>query len=85
MAKIFRKTRNPYVLCAVTHSLTLTQCCMSVLRKHVSHVLNSRVSGHIVYTDESSRTQCVSRNSLIWTLKVYVFIPVICVIGSGLS
>ena len=23
MAKIFRKTRNPYVLCAVTHSLTL--------------------------------------------------------------
>ena len=24
MAKIFRKTRNPYVLCAITHSLTLT-------------------------------------------------------------
>ena len=23
MAKIFRKTHNPYVLCAVTHSLTL--------------------------------------------------------------
>ena len=23
MAKIFRKTRNPYVLCVVTHSLTL--------------------------------------------------------------
>ena len=23
MAKIFRKTHNPYVICAVTHSLTL--------------------------------------------------------------
>ena len=24
MAKIFRKTHNPYALCAITHSLTLT-------------------------------------------------------------
>ena len=23
MAKIFRKTHNPYALCAITHSLTL--------------------------------------------------------------
>ena len=25
MAKIFRKTHNPHVLCAVTHSLTLSK------------------------------------------------------------
>ena len=38
MAKIFRKTHNPYVLCAVTHNLTLIQ---AVGRRQQNSVLES--------------------------------------------
>ena len=39
MAKIFRKMRNPYVLCAITHSLTLKVLGMGPLR-----FINGRVT-----------------------------------------
>ena len=40
MAKIFRKTHNRYVLCAVTHSLTLSRARIGNLcLRHLWHLL----------------------------------------------
>ena len=46
MAKIFRKTHNPYVLCTVTHSLTLKPFIL----KEGKHV-----DGLLTLTDTSGR------------------------------
>ena len=44
MAKIFRKTHNPYVLCAVTHSLTLKQHLKGSTCTYMCNVLTRNAS-----------------------------------------
>ena len=55
MAKIFRKTHNPYVLCAVSHSLTL--------REWVYYLARTAGVGNLTPWDKNSKRYGVKEKS----------------------